>query len=229
MASPQIQHYPEVMRTIGPTGETAAPGFQQHKHRRGLFPVKSGVTIEHWLTSIELPIEPAADSTIVHPMAQGRRRGLKVAERFVMGHNPLDVPLGGPLPPNHPRAKGSPMVAAIKAGFPVLADVVDGTRDEFLEGPAAAHAKFACLHRECRGKRWDTPDELRRAHATGQELREAFQAHAYYGCCEVPAVTGHAATPGKRDDKGKWIEEPKPAVEGESAYLVLFSTEPTDG
>lgn len=203
MSNASPPHMPEIYRTSGPTGDTAPPNFTPHKARRGLIPAQAGTDLAHLLANIDLPLAEPEYSTKVT-----RRARTGKSSYFRYGENKLDIV------PGIPGSKGSICATHVRAGARVVATVVDGTRDEFLESPVAKHKKYACNHSNCVGKRWDTVDALRRAHPTNQEMHNRFETHVYYGVCEIPELDKDRV--GK---SGEIIEEAHPAE------LVLFSTE----
>lgn len=203
MSNASPPHQPEVYRTVGPTGDMAPPNFSAHKARRGLIPAQAGVDLVHILGSIDLPLAEPEYST-----KTTKRARVGKTSQFRYGENKLDIT------PGIPGSKGSICATHVKAGSRVVGTVVDGTRDEFLDSPAARHKKYACQHPSCVGKRWDTVDSLRRAHPTNQQMHDRFETHVYYGVCEIPELGVD-----KVGKNGEVLEEAHPAE------LVLFSTE----
>jgi hypothetical protein len=111
-------------------------------------------------------------------------------------------------------ARPGEMARPIRKGTNVQLTVQDITRHSKL----AAEAKWVCMHPECRGKDWDSKEELLAAHPDNRILEKQEETHLYYATVQRVAV---AAKPAKLEGN----KEIAPATEAIDCVVMVLSDE----
>lgn len=165
---------------------------QPVKKRYGLIAARIGRSFGHKL-GVAMPLETPAYSTTmakVPGMAPARTR---------LGGGKSHIEFG--------RREGHNTPVPVRAlpGATVQLEVQDITR---LEADLAPHVKWVCMHPGCAGARFDSKDELFRAHEDNARLVEDAERdprggapHLFYAVLEL------AGKPEKKDKDGKVVQE----------------------
>jgi len=180
----------------------------QFKKRFGLIAARIGASFVHKI-GVAMTLEAPEYATATKAVgARTRTRVTQQSSLFEYGKNPLD---------------GSRCATRALPGASVQLEVQDISK---LEPEEAKLLKWVCNHRECQGKRWNSKEEMVRAHGKQKDLIEDAerdphgQPHVYYAVLEI------AGTPDKEEVKdpktGKVLE---PAVAGEPATILICSDE----
>lgn len=167
----------------------------QFKKRFGLIAARIGASFAHKI-GVPMTLDAPEYSTATKAVgAKTRTRVTQQSANFEYGRNPLD---------------GSRCATRALPGATVQLEVQDISK---LEPEEARQLKWVCNHRECQAKRWNSKEELGRAHGKQKDLVEDAerdphgQPHVYFAVLEIPG------TDEQKDPKtGKVTEPATPAT-----------------